>query len=143
MDALNAAIVYAYTHDAAYMAAAPGGMWHLKSDEGTPLPLSKFQVVIADAEYTFGSGNNVSSERYVYKFTAYAEDNDQNAGGALAAIVNGHLKRVINAAILIVPGYRVLSSSWTHIVPDNVAPAHSGKDEYSQGILVEIIIAPV
>ncbi len=142
MDALNAAIVYAYTHDAPYMAAVPGGMWHLKADEGTPLPLSKFQVVIADAEYTFGN-NNVSSERYVYKFTAHAENNEQDAGSTLAAITCGHLKRVINAAMLTVTGYRVLSCAWTHIVPDSIAPGHSGKDEYSQGILVEIIIAPV
>jgi hypothetical protein len=137
MDLLNQALYLAFKNDASYMAAAPGGMWNQRADSGTPLPLGKFQMFHGEPSYSF---NNVSCERYLYRVTACAEETETASGASLAAIVNGHIKRVVNAASLSVTGYEVLTCWWTGLIAPDCKPGASGRDEYSEGVIVEIII---
>lgn len=139
MDALNAAFVTAFAADAQFNAAAPGGLWNGKADEGTPLPLTKFQLVVGQPGRTFGA---LATLRFVYQFISYAEDTAQAAGAERAAVVNAHVRRVIDAAQLSVAGHEVLACQWIDTIPQGDTPGKAGKDELSEGVLVEVVLAP-
>lgn len=141
MDALNQALYQLLVADAQLSAAAPGGVWNLRADEGTPLPLVKFQLVTPTYDYVFAG---LSSERYVYRVTAHAESSPTFSGAQLAAVASAQLKRVLTDAILNLAGSGSTLLSCRPFA--GVSPAcltgQAGRDEYSEGQLVEIVIAP-
>lgn len=138
-DAVNAALTARLTSDATMNADTPGGAWNLRADEDAPLTLVKFQLVVDDPSYVF---HGTSSRRLVYKVTAHAEDTPARAGATSAAVVADHVLRVLTDAPLAPAGFTLLSCMPYAAVPPDVKPGRSGKDEYSAGWLVEIIVAP-
>ena len=139
MDAINAALWSLLTSDAQLSALAPGGAWNLRADPKTPLSLIKFQLVIPTYDYTFGG---LSSKRCVYKVTSHAEDTEVHAGAEFASVITGHLERVLDTDSLAVTGHEILICRPYAGVAPEVKSGASGRDEYSEGVLVEIIVAP-
>jgi hypothetical protein len=133
MDAVNAAL-YALLNP-----LAAGGAWNLAADDGTPLPLIKFQLVIPDYDYSFGG---LSTIRLPYRVTAHAEDTPAAAGAVTAALLAESVRAALTDPALSVPGYDVELCRPYSGLPAEIVRRESRRDEYTAGVLVEILLTP-
>ncbi len=139
MDALNAGLYTLLTSDSQHAALAPGGAWDMRADEGTPLPLTKFRLVIENYDYVF---QGLSCIRFVYRITGHAQDTPTKTAKELASTLKGHIFRIINEGTLTVTGYNVILCRAMSGIPPMDESKGTSADTFSEGILAEIILAP-
>lgn len=144
MDAINAKLWETITDDAGVQAlvgadALNGGAWNMRADDGTPLPLVKFQLLAPGYEYSFGG---IAARRYPYLVTAHTEDTEERTGAETASLLTEALEAALLDAEFEIAGHELLlCRPYAGTPPDCRQGAHN-RDEYSQGLLVEIIITP-
>lgn len=116
------------------------GVWHGKADDCTPLPLLRFRLVIPTYDYSFGG---LSSERYVYQVTAFVESTEEMHGAQAATLLAGHARRVLTDAEFAIAGYELLLCRPYAGVPPESRKGDNGREQFSEGVLIEVVITPV